>query len=48
MECQNHLQDAVDRKHLAPRDFTELDSLARRAGAAVARLQRHLRGSHPS
>jgi four helix bundle protein len=44
MECQNHLQDAVDRKYLARAEFTELDALARRTCGAVARLQQYLRG----
>ena len=42
-ECQNHLQDAVDPGHLQPADFTPLDTLAKRACGAVARLQRYLR-----
>jgi four helix bundle protein len=44
MECQNHLKDAVDRKYLAPAEFTTLDALARRTCGAVARLQQYLRG----
>jgi four helix bundle protein len=48
LECQNHLQDAVDRRYLSQHDFAELDGLARRACAAVARLQTYLRGPHPS
>jgi four helix bundle protein len=43
MECQNHLQDAVDRKFLSPAEFTPLNSLAQRTCGAVARLQRYLR-----
>jgi four helix bundle protein len=44
MECQNHLQDAVDRGYLQPARFTPLDALAKRTCGAVARLQRYLRG----
>jgi four helix bundle protein len=44
MECQNHLQDAVDRKYLTAEDFKALDALARRTCGAVARLQRYLQG----
>jgi len=47
MECQNHLQDAVDRQYLDPADFGRLESLAQRACGAVARLQKYLRGPHP-
>ena len=43
MECQDHLQDALDRKYLAPREFTALTIAAKRACGAVAGLQRHLR-----
>ena len=43
-EVQNHLQDAVDRRYLDDEEFGRLDSLAARASAAVARLQRYLRG----
>ena len=43
MESQDHLQDAVDRGYLAPREFTPLNTLAKRACGAVAGLQRHLR-----
>ncbi len=43
MECQNHLQDAVDRGYLESPDFESLNSLAQRASGAVARLQRYLR-----
>jgi four helix bundle protein len=45
MECQNHLQDAVDRNYLTPEGLVPLDSLARRACGAVASLQRYLRRS---
>ena len=44
MECQNHLQDAVDRGYLSQADLEALDALAKRACGAVARLQRYLRG----
>jgi four helix bundle protein len=43
-ECQNHLQDAVDRGYLDAAEFTRLNSISERAAAAVARLQRYLRG----
>ena len=43
MECQDHLQDAVDRKYLPHQEFTALNALAQRACGAVAALQRHLR-----
>ena len=43
-ECQNHLQDAVDRRYLDQEEFKRLNSLSERASAAVARLQRYLRG----
>jgi four helix bundle protein len=43
MECQNHLQDAVDRRYLPVESYTPLDILAKRACGAVARLQRYLR-----
>ena len=45
-ECQNHLQDAVDRGYLSPNDFTTLNALAERACGAVAGLQRYLRKRH--
>ena len=44
MECQNHLQDAVDRGYLSAADFESRNTLAKRACGAVARLQRYLRG----
>ena len=44
-ECQNHLQDAVDRSYLSPDEFNSLNALAERACGAVAGLQRHLRRS---
>jgi four helix bundle protein len=44
MECQNHLQDALERKYLAPAEFNALEALARRTCGAVARLQRYLTG----
>ena len=43
MECQDHLQDAVDRRYLASEEFSALNALAKRAAGAVAGLQRHLR-----
>ena len=43
-ECQNHLQDAVDRGYLDPEEHRRLESISERAAAAVARLQRYLRG----
>ena len=42
-ECQNHLQDAVDRGYLPSGEFDRLNAIAERACAAVAGLQRHLR-----
>ncbi|MBI4203634.1 MAG: four helix bundle protein [Betaproteobacteria bacterium] len=42
-ECQNHLQDAVDRGYLSGDDFETLNTLAERACGAVAGLQRYLR-----
>ena len=42
-ECQNHLQDAVDRGYLSAGDFKAVNALAERACGAVAGLQRHLR-----
>ena len=45
MECQNHLQDAVDRGYLAESEREMLTSLAQRSCGAVARLQRYLRGT---
>jgi four helix bundle protein len=43
-ECQNHLQDCVDRGYLAEAEFKRLNTLAERTCGAVARLQRYLRG----
>ena len=43
-ESQNHLQDAMDRGYLEQEEFKRLNSLSERACAAVARLQRYLRG----
>jgi len=42
-ECQNHLQDAVDRGYLAPEEFKDLSTLAERTCGAIAGLQRYLR-----
>jgi len=47
MECQNHLEDAVDRHYIARDECDQLLTLARRTGGAVAALQRYLRGSQP-
>jgi four helix bundle protein len=44
-ECQNHLQDAVDRRYLNEADFNEMNVLAKRTVAAVAALQRYLRSN---
>ena len=44
MECQNHLQDGVDRGYLSPAECNRMVILAKRAGGAVAGLQRDLRG----
>ena len=44
-ECQNHLQDAVDRRNLNEADFNEMNVLAKRTVAAVAALQRYLRSN---
>jgi four helix bundle protein len=43
-ECQNHLQDCVDRGYLEEAEFKRLNTLAERTCGAVARLQRYLRG----
>jgi four helix bundle protein len=43
-ECQNHLQDAVDRGYLDSAEFARLNGISERAVAATARLQRYLRG----
>jgi four helix bundle protein len=42
-ECQNHLQDAVDRGYLTADEFKTMNALAERACGAVAGLQRYLR-----
>ena len=44
-ECQNHLQDGVDRGYFSERECDDLVVLAKRACGAVAGLQRHLRRS---
>lgn len=36
MECQNHLQDAVDSGYLSHAEFTSLNVLAQRTCGAVA------------
>ena len=46
MECQNHLDDAVDSEYLGRAEANEMIVLAKRAGGAVAALQRYLR-NHP-
>ena len=46
MECQNRLQDAVDRKYLTLEDFASLETLARRACGSIAGLQRYLRRAY--
>src|SRR6266496_4335693 len=43
-ECQNHLQDAVDRGYLDAEEFARLNRISERAAGATARLQRYLRG----
>jgi four helix bundle protein len=48
MECQNHLKDGVDRGYLGVDECVALTTLAKRAGGAVAGLQRHLRRRRPS
>jgi four helix bundle protein len=47
METSNHLLDGVDRKHFTQENIDPLLALAKRASAAVARLIRYLRKSHP-
>lgn len=44
-ECQNHLQDGVDRGYLKQEECDSLVTLSKRACAAVAGMQRHLRRS---
>jgi four helix bundle protein len=46
-ECQNHLQDGVDRGYLKQAECDDLLVLAKRSCGAVAGLQRHLRRSKP-
>jgi four helix bundle protein len=45
MESQNHLYDAVDRGHLTAAERDEMILLGRRAGKAIAALQRYLRNN---
>jgi four helix bundle protein len=45
MECQNHLRDAVDSGYLGPAEANEMIILAKRAGGAMAALQRYLRNN---
>jgi four helix bundle protein len=42
-ECQNHLNDAVDRGYIEPAECEALLTLSRRAAGATAALQRYLR-----
>ena len=42
-ECQNHLRDALDCGYITAPEYDQHLALARRAAAAVAGLQRHLR-----
>jgi four helix bundle protein len=42
METSNHLRDGCDRGHFKPADIEPLQSLARRASAAVTSLIRYL------
>jgi four helix bundle protein len=48
MELQNHIIDATDCRYCTERERDEMLTLARRAGAATAALQRYLRGNDPS
>jgi four helix bundle protein len=43
-ECQNHLQDGVDRGYLKQDECDGMVVLAKRSCGAVAALQRYLRG----
>jgi hypothetical protein len=43
METQNHLHDAVDRGYITGAERDQLITLAKRAGGAIAALQRYLR-----
>ena len=45
MECQNHLRDAADRRYITLEERDHLTILAKRAGGAVAALQRYLRST---
>ena len=45
MESQNHLYDAVDRGHITAVERDDMVRLARRAGSAIAALQRYLRNN---
>ena len=45
MESQNHLFDAVDRGHITAAERDDMIRLARRAGRAIAALQRYLRNN---
>jgi hypothetical protein len=44
-ECQDLLEDGVDRGHIDKSECAPLVVLAKRAGGAVAALQRYLRGT---
>src|SRR5687768_9023509 len=43
-ECQNHLQDGVDRGYLDAAEFKRLNTLSERTCGAIAGMQRYLRG----
>ena len=45
MESQNHLCDGVDRGHLTAAERDEMILLGKRAGSAIAALQRYLRNN---
>ena len=44
-ELQNHIIDAADCRYCSEKERDEMLTLAKRAGAAIAALQRYLRGS---
>ena len=50
MESQNHLYDGVERGHLTAAERDEMILISKRAGRAIAALQRYLRNNplHPS
>ena len=45
MESQNHLCDGVDRGHFTAAERDEMILLGKRAGSAIAALQRYLRNN---